>query len=1064
MKKKLLLKSLEKKCKHFGACPSVFRAILWHSPVGQICNNRLRRFKRTGFVLFLLTAFSFGTLAQKITVSGTVTDAKGNALQGASVLLKGSRVGTSTDSAGHYHLATQSNDVLVFNNVGYITQEIPVNGQAHINVQLVSGDNSLNQIVVVSYGTQKRKDITGAISTVDASTVKDIPGAEVGTKLQGKVPGLQIDMANGRPGQGIEFRLRGAASLGSGFQPLIVVDGQPLSGIDTKTGGINLINPDDIESISVLKDASATSLYGSRAANGVVLITTKHAKDGITNVMLSAYNGWQSVPQKGRPQMMNAQEYATYMKEYYEDAATYSGYTGGIPSDYANPDQYGKGTDWYSTILRTAPMQDITLSLSSGTGKLSSSTSMTYFRQQGVLYNTGMTRYSLRSNNEYHVNDKVKIGLNLSPSYQINNNTTGATDGSRQIIGLATIASPLIPVYNSPGDYNYTVSSSGNLHMNNPLQQLKNLYDNQNVFRILANLYGEVDILKNLIFKSSLSSDFGMLDENAFYNSYYGPNVNSATLPRPTTSDQGVNNSYNYISWLNENTLTYNLKSNGHSVEVLAGYSSQKWSRNYRSIVGTGYANDAIPWIPTGTTISSAFTNNEQWSLASLFGRISYSYKDKYLLMANLRQDGSSRFGTDNKYGTFPSASAGWVVSNEKFFPKTVINFLKIRGSYGETGNFNIGNYQSISNLGISNYTFGGTLTSGEAITAPGNTNLTWEKSTQTDLGLDMNFLHDRIMFSYDYYNKITNGMLYPVSLPYSSGYASIEENVGKFKIWGHEFQLNTRNLVGAFTWNTNFNISFNDNRVLELPPNVTFVGGGPTYSGYNRSIVGHHIGEFYGYVFEGVYENQQQLDSEPVNVTSTLGSARMKDVNGDGKIDANDRTLIGNPNPKFIYGMSNTFGYKNFDLAIVVAGQVGNKIMDDALADEHNLDGVWNVTKDMKNRWRSPTDIGDGKTPSTISGGTELYRLANTTFISSGDYLTVKNITLGYTADLHKLKYIKSLRLYASVQQAFVFTKYKGQNPEASVSTDDATNTYGQDLSTYPIPRTIMIGANFNF
>ncbi len=359
---------------------------------------------------------------------------------------------------------------------------------------------------------------------------------------------------------------------------------------------------------------------------------------------------------------------------------------------------------------------------------------------------------------------------------------------------------------------------------------------------------------------------------------------------------------------------------------------------------------------------------------------------------------------------------------------------------------------------------FGGSLTPGFSTTSLGNRDLTWEISTQADVGLDVNFWNDRITFNYDYYNKNTNGMLYPTSLPYGSGYNSVTLNVGKFRIWGHEFQVNSRNLTGAFEWETGLNISFNDNKVLELPPNTPFIGGGPTYSGYNRSVVGHRIGEFYGYVFDGVYMNQQEFDSQPKSATSVVGSARMKDTDNDGDVDADDRTLIGNPNPKYIYGITNTFRYKNFDLNIICAGQGGNQIMNVARADLTNLDGVMNLSKDMLNTWRSEDNPGNGLVPSTRSGSTELYRLANTTWLSSGNFFTVKNIALGYTFKSNLLKYLQSARVYLSVQQAFVFTKYKGQNPEASIGQDDAIGTVGQDLSTYPVPRTIMIGANINF
>ncbi len=1029
-------------------------------------NKSLRIFfKNLSIIPILLLLLSaMNVTAQTRSISGKVTDNNNEPLSRVSVIVKNSKMGTSTDDQGNYSISALDKDQLVFSIVGFVTQEISVKGQSIINLKLSPSAESLDKVVVVSYGTSRKRDITGAVTSIDASSVKDVASSEFGQKLQGKVAGLQVNMATGRPGQGMDFRIRGAASLSSGYQPLIVVDGQPLSGSDTRNGDINILNPDDIETFTVLKDASATALYGSRAANGVIIITTKQGKPGRTNATLSTYYGWQDVPQKGRPELMNAREFATYMKGFYEDKAKYENYTAGIPVDYATPDQYNEGTDWYGALLRTAPMQNYSLNLSSGSDKLSSSTTLTYFDQQGVLLNTGMKRYSLRSNNEYRPNNKIKAGLNLAPTYQTDHNNRSGTDGQRQVIGMATSASPLIPIRNKDGDWNYKASSAGMLGISNPVQQLLNINGNQNTLRLLANLYAEIELVDKLKLRSSINGDFGTMEFNAFFNSFYGPNLNPPTLPRPATQNSSNHSSSNYISWLNENTLTYNLNYGDNNLDFLVGYSAQKWSRNYRNISGSNFAGDAIPWI-SGAALTSGSNNKEEWSLASAFGRINYNFKNKYFLTGTIRQDGSSRFGENKKYGVFPSISGGWIVSEEGFFPKTnAINFLKLRGGFGKTGNFNIGNYLQVSNITSTNYVFGGVLTPGLSITSLGNKDLTWEISNQVDLGVDIQALNHRISFSYDYYSKITEGMLYPTLLPVASGYPNLTLNVGKFRIWGHEFQLSTKNLVGKLSWSTDFNISFNDNKVLELPPNTPFIGGGNTYNGFNRSIVGGHIGEFYGYIFEGIYENADQLSKLPKHATSALGSARMKDVNNDGKIDANDRTLIGNPNPDFIYGMTNSFAYKNFDLNVIIAGQSGNKIMNVGLQDIHNNDGVFNMGLDMFNRWRSPTEIGDGKTPGTRSGSTELYRLANTTWLSRGDFLTVKNISLGYTFNLKNIKAIKSARIYASVQQAFVFTKYMGQNPEASYSRDNAIGVYGQDLSTYPVPRTIMIGGNFNF
>lgn len=1003
----------------------------------------------------------------KLRISGTISLAGGGAdLSGSSVQIKGTTTALPTDSSGHFTISVSPLATLVFSHIGYKTAEVTVDSKLPINITLTKEENTLEQ-VTVSYGKLAKRDITGAISKVDASSVGDIPAAEFGQKLQGKVAGIQIQQSSGIPGNNIVFRIRGAASLGSGNQPLIVVDGQPLnSDVAGGTGDINLIAPDEIESYSVLKDANATALYGSRASNGVILITTKTAKIGKSSVSVNAYHGWQTVPQRGRPDLMNATEFATFMNGFYQDKITNEGWvnpttgTATIPSDYVNPAVYGKGTDWYNALIHTAPIDNYTVNFSVGTEKVSSSTTMNYFNQDGVLYNTGTKRFAFRTNTEYRPVERLKIGLNLAPAYQIDHNTRGGNlqlNGNRQVVAGADLSSPLIPVYKSPGVFNLSTASFGMYALPNYVQQEKIMNNDQTNFSFLGNAYIDLEIIRGLHAKSSINGDILSQDYNAYYGTMYGEFGH--VPPRPTSSSQAQNNSNNTYSWTNENLLTYNTQFGNHSLDVLAGYTTQKSYTTLRSITGTGFATDLTPFISAANNTSGS-SNSSSWTIASALARVNYDFKKRYYLSASIRNDGSSRFGVNKKYGTFPSVSVAWVASDEKFFPKwDALNFLKVRGSYGKTGNFNIGNYTQVSLLSPANY---GNTTLGEGITVLGNPDLTWETSKQFDVGVDLTVLHGRINISYDYYNTRNEGMLSQLSLPYTSGYGSIQYNEGSFHIWGHDIQISSENIKGRFTWNTDFNISFNDNKVVALVNN-TPIGGVNTYSDYNRTQVGHRIGELYGYVFEGVYMNQADYNKYPKFATSVVGSARMKDVNGDDTIDIKDRTFIGRTNPKFIYGMTNTFTFKNFDLGVVVAGQVGNKIMNTNLQNLHNLDGVFNVTKDMANRWRSVENPGNGKVPSTRSGSTELYRMVNSTWVFRGDYLAVKNITLGYTFNKKMLHYLKDIRVYGSVQNAFMFTKYPGQNPEVN-DTKDSQTTAGLDGGSYPIPIVIMVGANVNF
>jgi TonB-linked SusC/RagA family outer membrane protein len=1007
------------------------------------------------FLLVLLTISNF-IFAQGIKISGRVVSADDRtAMPGVSVRVAGSTVGTVTDANGAYSITAAKGATLAFSYVGYNVFEAKVADSPTINVSLMSSSANLQEVVVVSYGSAKQRDITGAISKVNAADLQDLPAAEIGQKLAGRVPGLQVNQASGRPGQGMTFRIRGAASLGSGNQPLIVVDGQPIS-------DVNLINPDDIENFSVLKDAASTALYGSRAANGVILITTKQGKAGRTTVAFNTYYGSQTVLERGRPDVMNANEFATYMKGFYEDRIKYENWKNPVsglaevPDDYKNPEQYSEGTDWYNTLLRTAPIQNYSLNISSGTEKALSANSATYFKQDGVLHNTGMERFSFRSNNTFTPGSKVKFGFNIAPTYQIDDNTRGNLDGNRQVLVGGAISSPLVPAVNPDGSYPNRGGSFGMFAFPNFRQQLEIMNVKQRTLRLLGNAFGEIELLKDLRFRTTISTDLGSVDYNSFNSSLYG----TAGSPGPNIPS-AVSNSNDYVSWLSENILTYKYKISDHSLDFLAGYSAQKYSRNFRTINGSVFPNDNIPWI-AGAATTTGTTNNNAWDIASMFGRINYDYKGKYLLSANVRRDGSSRFGKNKKYGVFPSVSAGWIISDESFFPKSDnINFLKLRGGYGVTGNNNIGDYTQTSLLGQTNYVFSGALAQGLSITTLGNPDLTWETSKQADIGLEINLFKSRVSLTYDYYNKITDGMLYQINIPYASGYSSIKYNVGKFKMWGHEIQLNTTNLTGELKWNSGFNISFNDNKVLALQDN-TPIGGTATYNDYNRTAVGRRIGELWGYVFDGIYMNKAEFDAQPKHATSAVGTARMKDLNGDGKIDGSDKTFLGNPNPKFLFGLTNDFRYKKFDFSIAVSGQIGNKIMNTNKQNLQNLDGIFNVERGMVNRWRSEENPGNGTVPRTLSNTTELYRLGNSNWVFSGDYLAIRNIAAGYTFDVAQ-KYFKSARLFVSVNQAYVFTKYPGQNPEVNDSRDNQT-TAGQDNGTYPVPRTISIGANINF
>ena len=991
-------------------------------------------------------------------LSGRVIDAKGEPIPGANISVKGTTIGTITDMDGNFSIDVNPNQILTISFIGYETKTIPVSNQKTLNVVLQETVNQLDELVVVSYGTQKTRDLTGSVSKIDAGELESFPVGQFAQKLQGQVAGVQINQSTGQPGKGMGFRIRGAASINGGSSPLFVVDGIPIN-MD-----LSSINPDEIETISILKDAAATSLYGSRAANGVVLITTKRGKQGKTQVDVNASFGIQTLKGLKTPDVMNGEEFAQYKKEYYEDAARYEGYTGGVPEQYQNPSQYGTGTNWYDLLTRNAATQNYSISVTANKDKFNTAIVLGYFRQDGVMYNSNFERYSLRANNDYQVNDRLKLGLNIAPTLQIKNNQN--TDGGWQILSAAFLADPTVNPYDENGEPILSLNSPGMFPQPNWIRVLHEKTSKTQDLALLSNAFAELDIWNGIKYKFQAGFDLGAKNYRDFTPSTAG----GAMFTAPPQKASGQYNTNFHYSWTIENMLMYNHKFGNHNIDALVGYSAQKYSNEYNQLTATDFPSDDIPWMGAGAT-KNGDNNIEQWALASVIARANYSFKDRYLLQATFRRDGCSRFGAGNKYANFPSISAGWIVSDEAFMePVTnVMNYLKIRASYGLTGNYNIGNYRYIAGVSTYNYVLGGSLAPGKGLGNLGNNALTWEETKQLDLGVDIGFLNDRIYLMYDYYNKKVDGLLYQVDIPRASGFSNIYSNIGDYKAWGHEITLQSRNLVGDFKWTTNLNIAFNRNEITKMGTNNTPKGGYSNQEDFNRLAVGEPIGIFMGYVFDGVYMTEEEFNSQPKHTSSEIGTVRMKDVSGpngvpDGIIDNNDRVKIGDPNPDFIYGMTNEFSWKNFDLSILISGQVGGDIINSNYEHTLNIDGCFNVLKKVANRWRSPENPGDGQVPRTKAGTTELFRFNNSSWVYDASYLTIKNITLGYTIPIKPSQYLSKLRVYVTAQQLVTFTKYPGMNPEIAMNEDMGWNGLGVDRTTYPVPRTFSIGCNISF
>ncbi|MBD0294935.1 MAG: TonB-dependent receptor [Flavisolibacter sp.] len=999
----------------------------------------------------LLFIFSVIGFAQTGTVAGTVRDEKGQPVSGASVVVKGTTTGTSTNSEGKFSIAAPAGGTLQISIIGYEPHEVALNGRTTLDVVLTQSAQAMNN-VVIAYGVSTRRTATGSVQAINARELQDIPVPQLSQKLQGRLAGVQILQTTGRPGEGMSVRIRGQASITAGNQPLYVVDGFPIS------GDINTLNPDEIESISVLKDAASTSLYGSRATNGVVIITTKRARSGQASIGVNAYYGVQRIPQKGRPDIMNAREFAQYAKEVYQENNRT------VPAEYQNPEQYGEGTNWYEMLTQTAPVQNYSVTLNAARDKFSTSAVLGYFNQEGVIINTGFKRFSARLNSDYRFTDKLRLGLNIAPTFSIF--TGRPTDGSPfptnstgGLIQNAIISSPLAPAVNPDGSLPLTATSPGMFPNPNWYRVAVEADAKTRMNRLLSTAFLEYEAIKGLTLKTSINAELG----SSLFN-YFSPSTSGGwnTAPPRPSGDLTVNK-IDFHNWLSENLITYRKTIRDHSFDVLGGFTVQKYRGDISNITATNFANDRVRTLSAATTFNPS-SEVQEWSLISYLARLNYNFKGRYLFSASLRRDGSSRFGSDNKWGNFPSVAAGWIVSDEAFMANVpVVSLLKLRSSYGETGNNNIGNYTYFANVSSvnsgssNNYVFNNTLAPGNTVTTLANPTLGWEKTKQFDFGVDIGLWSNRLSFTYDYYTKTTSGLLFDVPVPTYTGFSTLTANIGELKFWGHEFTISSQNLTKKLIWNTDFNISFNRNRVEQLGTGNAALGGGT-----NRNItkVGQPIGMLWGYDFLGVYMNREDYDKSPKFMTSNVGTAKMRDVNGDGVITVDDRTIIGNPNPDFIFGITNSFAYKNFDLSIVASGSYGNDIMNTTLETLNNLDGVFNVMKDVANRWRSEQNPGNGRIPRVLSGTTGLFRNAHSGWVTDGSHLTIKNIALGYNVPLRNRNYLRSARLYGSMQQALVFTKYQGTNPEVNTGGTNPLQQ-GLDFTAYPVPRTFTIGVN---
>lgn len=1014
---------------------------------------------------FVVLAFILPGIAaiaqQNLTVTGKVTTANGSAVANATVREKNATNGTTTDAEGNFSISVPPNAILVFSYVGFAEKEVPVNGSSKLSITMDPVNNDLDQVVVVGYGSRRKRDITAAVAQINVNEIGEMPSRTPTQLLQGQASGVVVKQKDGRPGAEMEVRIRGIGSIGANSEPLYVIDGLP---VGTQLGPN--YNPNDIESITVLKDAASTAIYGARGSNGVVLITTKSAKEGKLNLNLTLDYGIQSVPDSRKVKMLNGVEFAQFLKDVWTDKVRYfqnrEPSIDEVPEGFRYPEQTKYSTNWFDEILHNnAPYSDVNLTLSSGKGGAATLFSLGYYKEQGVIIKTNYERFSARVNTKAKVNDFISAGLNLAVSHT--RQRVATTDGRDALVGSALIMDPREPVYDEDGTMRpYIGGKDGVFAWANPVFVLHNVSRTRNTTDIVANGYAELTILKGLKFRSSLSARLSRQENKDFVPSTIGAGLSGGAPPRNATLEQSTPESINVSA---DQLLTYAPEiGNDHKLDFLAGFTAQE--ETVKNLFGAGntFPNDLTPFLGSALLKSSA-SNESGWSLLAYIGRVNYSFKDRYLLSASFRREGSSRFGENNKYGNFPAASVGWRVSDEAFMPELKwLTDLKLRASWGVTGNNNIGNYSSLSFLNTSNYVVNNNVVSGMVVSSFANAALKWEKSNQLDIGMDLMLFGNKVIITAEYYKKITNDMLLPISIPAVSGFTTSLANIGKVENKGVELAIDYRQKIGKFNLRNSFNISFNRNKILAIngPNDALYYGS--FYGGYNVQKVGRPIGMIYGYKKLGIFNTQEEIDKAPKQDGVIPGGMKFWDTDGNGEVtyDTKDMVEIGNPNPKFTWGYTIAADYKNFDINVLFVGAHDFDVYRAIEASTMNMDGVFNVLEKAKDRWRSAQNPGANPGDLHQQGGTNYFkwsRESSNHYVYDASFIWVKNVSLGY--NLPKIKYFSSVRVYASVNNLWLISKYPGNNPEVSQRSGIEN---GNDDEAYPVPRTFAIGASINF
>lgn len=1043
-------------------------------------------------ILFLLLTCNFITAQTK--VEGVVFDEKGLTLPGVNVFVSGTKNAVSTDFDGKFLIVAPPEGTLEFTFIGYDNQKVAIKGRTKINITLKSSSESLKEVVVIGYGTQKRNDINSSISSVKSSDIENLKQVSVDQMLQGKAAGVTVTNNTGAPGSAASIRVRGTTSLNGTNEPLYVIDGVPISGDATgrsnsgqpiagkdfsPNGGygnsavspLSMINPSDIESIDILKDASATSIYGSRGANGVIIITTKSGKKNLGKMTYEGYSSF--VSNYKSLDVMNLQEYA---KNKTELANLYGAQ---VRPEFTHPELLGEGTDWQDEVYRTAISQNHQLSFSGSKDGTNYYLSGGFLDQQGTIINSGLKRYTIRLNADSKVKNWLKVGANLTAG--ITNERITVNQSYQGLISNTLLQSPDIAVRNSDGSFAGPPSLNQTVTYYNPVAEALTR-DNKLIRKnFLGNVYADLTILKGLTYRVELSGNTEFSQNEDFRPSYkWGSQVN-------VTADLDTRNQNWYGTNL-KNLLTYNKSIAKHNFTVLLGQEAN--DTHWEGIVtsSSDFKTNENHTINLANPANNKVTGYKgSSSLSSYFGRLIYSFNNKYSVTASLRSDKSSKFDPSslgNQTGVFKSISGSWKLSNESFMENTrkYVDNIKFRIGYGETGNQQIPNNRYTALLGVQNSGLG----SGFLVSNSPNPKLKWESVNQTNLGVDFTLFDSKLSASFDYYDKTSKDFLFQVPLPdyltggpgYSGGIDAPYSNLGSMQNKGFEFTLSyDLGKQEGFNWNSSLNFSKYTNKLLEIQDGIVLTQEVNT-NGYQpvvvtNTVVGKPIGMFYGYVAEGIFNDLETLNSAPIQFgkpvgtgagETYLGDVKYKDVNGDGKIDANDKTLIGNPHPDFTFGFTNNFKYKNFDLSVFLQGSYGNEILNlTKRAGTTNASLYENQLVEAMNYW-TPTNTNTN-IPRPIGDSSNSNLFISSRYLEDGSYLRIQNITFGYTLPRNILDSLKMsrLRLYGSVQNLYTFTKYSGYDPEIG-SFNQSPLLSGIDNGRYPSPRTFSIGLNVEF